>query len=86
MSNFDKSLTLPYHNNNTQFIKTFNVIFSDEKSFVIDKKDAKRRCFRKVNERFEHHNIYHYGTKRKIMIWAAISADGILTLPDLMEM
>ena len=86
VSDFDKSLTLPCHNNNTQFIKTFNVFFSDEKSFVIDKKDARRRCFRKVNIRFEHQNIYHYETKRSIMILAAIRADVIVTLSDFMEM
>ena len=31
--------------------------------------------FQKENERFKHQNIYQYGTKRNIMIWAAISED-----------
>ena len=52
-----------------------NIIFSDEKCFVVDKKDSRKRCFRK-KERFHQQNIHHYGPKRSIMIWAAISADG----------
>ena len=53
-----------------------NIIFSDEKTFVVDKKDSRRRCFRKTNEHFHQQNIYQYGPKRSIMIWAAIKADG----------
>ena len=53
-----------------------NVIWSDEKCFVVDKKDGRIRCYRRRNERFRQPNIHQYGPKQTIMIWAAISADG----------
>ena len=52
--------------------------FLDEKCFVVDKKNAKRRCFRRRNERFHHQYIYQYGTRRSIIEWATISSDGII--------
>ena len=53
-----------------------NFIWSDEKCFVVDKKDGRIRCYRRRNERFRQPNIHQYGPKQTIMIWAAFSADG----------
>lgn len=53
-----------------------DIIFSDEKLFVIDKKNSRKRCFRRKNERFHQPNIHEYGPRRGIMVWAAISVDG----------
>ena len=47
-----------------------------KKTFVVDIKDTRKRCFRKKNERFHQQNINRYAQKRSIMIWAAISPDG----------
>ena len=52
------------------------IIWSDEKCFVIDKKDGRIRCYRRKNERFLPPNIHQYGPRKSIMVWAAISAEG----------
>ena len=49
---------------------------SDEKTFLIDKCDSRKRCFRRKNERFARNCIQRVGTKQGIMVWAAISIDG----------
>ena len=53
------------------------IIWSDEKCFQVDKKDGRIRCFRRRNERFQRPNIHQYGPRQTIMVWAAISAEGM---------
>ena len=53
------------------------IIWSDEKCFVVDKKDGRLRVYRRRNERFLPPNIHQFGPRQKsIMVWAAISESG----------
>ena len=50
--------------------------WSDEKCFVVDKKDGGLRVYRRRNERFLPPNIHQFGPRQSIMVWAAISESG----------